>query len=329
MNDPLLPFRTSVRQMLDRLSERLPQADLERIEQAFEFAAQAHADQHRKTGEPYIMHPVAVARIVAEEFGMDTSSIIAAFLHDVVHQRRHLRPLRHGSGLSRAGGHQAQRQRLRTARLQQAGEQLSATALLHAPRHPRCAHQTGRPSPQHAHTGQYAPRQADEDWRRNGLLLRAFCQPPRTEQPAARTRKLVVQISLFRPLRPLTDPPRCRHCCQRSTPRSFHHPHPRHPRPPRAGCPHRSALPPPLQHRPAHAQVGTRLCPRGAPLHHSHHLRPHPTQSLRQKPQRQSHLPAHLRRTHQPLQGEDGQSAQLRRQPQRKRLPVASHPTPR
>lgn len=84
MNDPLLPFRTSVRQMLDRLSERLPQADLERIEQAFEFAAQAHADQHRKTGEPYIMHPVAVARIVAEEFGMDTSSIIAAFLHDVV-----------------------------------------------------------------------------------------------------------------------------------------------------------------------------------------------------------------------------------------------------
>lgn len=73
-----------VEEMISRLSERLAEADLVRIRQAYEFAAMAHAPQKRKTGEPYIMHPVAVSKIVAEEFLMDANSIVAAFLHDVV-----------------------------------------------------------------------------------------------------------------------------------------------------------------------------------------------------------------------------------------------------
>lgn len=56
---------------------------LESIQEAFELAAKAHADQIRATGEPYIIHPLAVAYILAE-LEMDVQGIIAALLHDVV-----------------------------------------------------------------------------------------------------------------------------------------------------------------------------------------------------------------------------------------------------
>ena len=54
------------------------------IRKAFDIALEAHNKQRRKTGEPYIFHPIAVAKIVAYEIGLDTTSIIAALLHDVV-----------------------------------------------------------------------------------------------------------------------------------------------------------------------------------------------------------------------------------------------------
>ncbi len=59
--------------------------DLNRIERAFLVAYRSHKGQTRKTGEPYILHPIAVARIVAEEMKLDDSvSIASALLHDVV-----------------------------------------------------------------------------------------------------------------------------------------------------------------------------------------------------------------------------------------------------
>lgn len=67
---------------------RLPE-DLERIRQAYEYAYEAHAKQLRKNGEPYILHPIAVARIVNEEIGLGTNSIIASLLHDVVEDTPH------------------------------------------------------------------------------------------------------------------------------------------------------------------------------------------------------------------------------------------------
>ncbi|MDD5714083.1 MAG: HD domain-containing protein [Bacteroidales bacterium] len=67
---------------------RLPE-DLERIRQAYEYAYQAHAKQTRKAGEPYILHPIAVARIVNEEIGLGTNPIIASLLHDVVEDTPH------------------------------------------------------------------------------------------------------------------------------------------------------------------------------------------------------------------------------------------------
>lgn len=73
-----------VRELLARLSRRLSAEDVERIEQAYSLARDAHMEQKRKSGEPYIMHPVAVAKIVAEELRLGANPIIAAFLHDVV-----------------------------------------------------------------------------------------------------------------------------------------------------------------------------------------------------------------------------------------------------
>ncbi|WP_298018002.1 bifunctional (p)ppGpp synthetase/guanosine-3',5'-bis(diphosphate) 3'-pyrophosphohydrolase [uncultured Dysosmobacter sp.] len=61
-----------------------PAADFAQIHAAFAFADKAHAGQKRKSGEPYIIHPLAVAQIVAEELKLDSESIEAALLHDVI-----------------------------------------------------------------------------------------------------------------------------------------------------------------------------------------------------------------------------------------------------
>ena len=64
--------------------EVLSKEDKELIRKAFEIAVDAHSNQRRKTGEPYIFHPIAVAKIVAMEIGLGATSIAAALLHDVV-----------------------------------------------------------------------------------------------------------------------------------------------------------------------------------------------------------------------------------------------------
>ncbi|MBR2638000.1 MAG: bifunctional (p)ppGpp synthetase/guanosine-3',5'-bis(diphosphate) 3'-pyrophosphohydrolase [Bacteroidaceae bacterium] len=73
-----------VEELLTLLSRRIDSEDVNRIHAAYEFAKEAHKEQRRKSGEPYIMHPLAVARVVAEELGLGADPIIAAFLHDVV-----------------------------------------------------------------------------------------------------------------------------------------------------------------------------------------------------------------------------------------------------
>lgn len=68
-----------------RISYRtLSEEDKVMIRNAFDTAVEAHKNQRRKSGEAYIFHPIAVARIVASEIGMDATSITAALLHDVV-----------------------------------------------------------------------------------------------------------------------------------------------------------------------------------------------------------------------------------------------------
>ena len=73
-----------VEDLLATLSRRLSTEDIGRISAAYELAREAHKEQRRKSGEPYIIHPIAVARIVADELRLGANPIIAAFLHDVV-----------------------------------------------------------------------------------------------------------------------------------------------------------------------------------------------------------------------------------------------------
>lgn len=71
------------------MSMRVSEKDMLRIREAFEFANMAHADQKRKSGEPYIIHPIEVASIVAVELELGANPVIAAFLHDVVEDTKY------------------------------------------------------------------------------------------------------------------------------------------------------------------------------------------------------------------------------------------------
>ncbi|WP_339661859.1 RelA/SpoT family protein [uncultured Polaribacter sp.] len=69
--------------------EVLSKQDKELIRKAFDLAVEAHSSQRRKTGEPYIYHPIAVAKIVAKEIGLGAISIASALLHDVVEDTKY------------------------------------------------------------------------------------------------------------------------------------------------------------------------------------------------------------------------------------------------
>lgn len=69
--------------IIQKILDEEKQYDLSKIISSYEFAAKAHANQFRSSGEPYITHPLAVAYILLE-FGMDTDTVCAALLHDVV-----------------------------------------------------------------------------------------------------------------------------------------------------------------------------------------------------------------------------------------------------
>ncbi len=70
--------------VFDVMSPRVNDEQMQALQEAFRLAREAHKDQKRKTGEPYILHPIAVATIAAEELQLGADSVMAAFLHDVV-----------------------------------------------------------------------------------------------------------------------------------------------------------------------------------------------------------------------------------------------------
>jgi len=70
--------------LLRACADKTDKADKKEIRKAFDLAVEAHKTQRRKSGEPYIYHPIAVAHIAAKEIGLGTTSIICALLHDVV-----------------------------------------------------------------------------------------------------------------------------------------------------------------------------------------------------------------------------------------------------
>lgn len=73
----------TIEALMSKAGSYLSDSDVQRIKQAYEFAEEAHHGQLRKSGEPYILHPLAVAEIIVD-MQLDTTSVIAALLHDVV-----------------------------------------------------------------------------------------------------------------------------------------------------------------------------------------------------------------------------------------------------
>ena len=72
------------RRLLRKAKPILKDKDAKLIKKAFTLALEAHKDMRRKSGEPFIFHPLTVAEICVEEIGLGTTSIVAALIHDVV-----------------------------------------------------------------------------------------------------------------------------------------------------------------------------------------------------------------------------------------------------
>jgi GTP diphosphokinase / guanosine-3',5'-bis(diphosphate) 3'-diphosphatase len=82
--DDIPVIKAAYADLIANFSVKLVEADKHLIHQAFDMALVSHASQRRKSGEPYILHPIAVAKICANEIGLGATAIAAALLHDVV-----------------------------------------------------------------------------------------------------------------------------------------------------------------------------------------------------------------------------------------------------
>jgi GTP pyrophosphokinase len=71
-------------EVFSAMENRSTEEEMKLVKKAFMCAKEAHHEQRRKTGEPYIIHPIAVALIVAKELQLGAAPVCAAFLHDVV-----------------------------------------------------------------------------------------------------------------------------------------------------------------------------------------------------------------------------------------------------
>ena len=76
-------FEDHYASMHEAIMKYMPNADMELIDKAVEYANAKHKYQKRKDGSPYIIHPLAVAQVVAE-IGLDMDAILAALLHDCI-----------------------------------------------------------------------------------------------------------------------------------------------------------------------------------------------------------------------------------------------------
>lgn len=77
-------IQSAYRRLLKTLKTELEETDKINIRKAYEMAVMAHRSQRRKAGEPYVLHPIEVARICVEEIGLGPTAVISALLHDVV-----------------------------------------------------------------------------------------------------------------------------------------------------------------------------------------------------------------------------------------------------
>ena len=138
-----------------------PKADVRLIERAYDVAARQHAGQKRKSGDPYITHPLAVATILAE-LGMNSETLCAALLHDTIEDTAYtLAELRRDFGDDIAalvdGVTKLDKVKYGDAAAGRDGPQDGRRDV---PGHPGAGDQAGRPAAQHADPALPAPGQA-------------------------------------------------------------------------------------------------------------------------------------------------------------------------
>ncbi len=197
MVDTTTPQSASLRRLVPRIFSRAqpagavdtlirtvrmhhPKADLSLIERAYAVAERAHDGQKRRSGEPYITHPVAVAQILAD-LGIGAKTIAAALLHDTVedtelHARRAAGRVRRRDRDARRRRHQARQGQVRRQRAGRDGPQDDRRDV---ERHPRAHHQARRPAAQRAHLGLRSRRERDAEGDGDARDLRAARAPPR------------------------------------------------------------------------------------------------------------------------------------------------------
>ena len=187
--------------LIERVRKYHPSDDISMIEKAYRLADNAHQGQVRKSGEPYIIHPLCVAIILAD-LELDKETIVAGLLHDVVEDTvmtveqvgeqfgtdvaflvdgvtklQHLHLADNSGNKTDAGGEPAQD-------VHGDGEG-----------YPRNHDQAGGPPPQYAHPQAYAPRKADPDCAGDDGHLCAHCTASRYFQDQGRTGRSFVKIS--------------------------------------------------------------------------------------------------------------------------------------
>ena len=174
----------------DKLAGYLTAEQIARVRRAYEVGALAHKGQTRKSGEPYITHPVAVAGILAE-LGMDAETIIAAILHDTLEDTQ-LSAERADRGIRRNGQRTGRRRhQARQAAFQEPPgsrrRELPQDAAGDGARPARDPDQAGRSPAQHAHARLDGGRLASPDRPRNARDLRADRPAPGHEPVQGRT----------------------------------------------------------------------------------------------------------------------------------------------
>ena len=186
--EPVLKLR-------DLLNTYLGPEKVALVLRAYDIAEEAHRGQIRKTGEPYIYHPVAVAQILADRCLAD-ESIAAAILHDTIEDTPvGWSDIEQGFGREIAdlveGVTKLDKMKFRT-RVEAdaagaASREFPEDAPGDEPGYPGPDRQAHRPVGQHAHTGQHVTCFTAPDRPGNPRYLRTDCRPARDEQHAART----------------------------------------------------------------------------------------------------------------------------------------------
>lgn len=82
-----MPHEELITAFLSKIAKNYSGDDYEKIRQAAVFADEMHGDQKRKSGEPYIIHPLAVAETLAMRLNMDSDTVCAGLLHDVIDRK--------------------------------------------------------------------------------------------------------------------------------------------------------------------------------------------------------------------------------------------------